>query len=116
MFQFMIGNTDWWVTTQHNVILLKLGTSDTPIPIPYDFDFAGLINTPYSIPHETIPISSVKERYYKGIYQPTDSYENIFNIFLNRKKDIFKLYEDSKYLSKNHERNALKKAPVPIIY
>jgi len=105
MFQFMIGNTDWWVTTQHNVILLKLDSSEKPVPIPYDFDYAGLINTPYSVPHETIPISNVRQRYYKGSYQPPDSYEKIYERFLNRKKDLFELYDGSKYLS-NHQKKA----------
>ena len=103
----MIGNTDWWVTTQHNVILFKQVASDIPVPIPFDFDYAGLINTVYSTPHESIPITSVRQRYYKGIYQTLDAYEKTFEIFLTRKKEIFDLYENSKHLS-----NLQKKAPV----
>jgi hypothetical protein len=108
MFQFMIGNTDWWVTTQHNVILLQKANTNLPIPVPYDFDYAGIINTIYAVPHETIPISNVRQRFYKGRYDLTESFLHTIQLFQNRKNEIIELYENSEHLTKIQKRTALK--------
>ncbi|MFC2124242.1 hypothetical protein ACFLU5_05480 [Bacteroidota bacterium] len=107
MFQFMIGNTDWWVTTQHNVVLFKNESTSFPVPIPYDFDYAGIINTSYSIPHESLPISNVRQRYYKGTCLSRASYEETVQYFQNKKNEIFELYENSDHLSNKQKKSAL---------
>ena len=35
-------------------------------PVPYDFDFSGLINAKYAVPPEGIKIQSVRTRMYRG--------------------------------------------------
>jgi hypothetical protein len=73
LFEYMIGNLDWSMRAGpqgdvccHNFRLL--GTSATAqsglVPVPYDFDFSGLVSAPYAQPPEGIPISSVRQRYY----------------------------------------------------
>ena len=46
MFEYMIGNTDWSVPNFHNIKLLKPANDSfaTPLVVPYDFDFAGLVD------------------------------------------------------------------------
>lgn len=68
MFQLMIGNPDYSVTGRHN---LKIMTSkeygpEGFIPVPYDFDYSGLVNADYAIPSASLGISSVRDRYYLG--------------------------------------------------
>ena len=48
LFQYMIGNTDWAVPNYHNIRLIRSITDSTipPYPVPYDFDFTGLVNPP----------------------------------------------------------------------
>jgi len=65
-FQYMIGNTDWNVTNMHNLITLKLPEVRKLTPIPYDFDYCGMVGTPYAVPHESLPINDVRQRYHKG--------------------------------------------------
>jgi hypothetical protein len=36
------------------------------VPIPYDFDFSGMINTPYAVAPDVLKISSVRQRQYRG--------------------------------------------------
>jgi hypothetical protein len=36
------------------------------IPIPYDFDYSGLVNAPYALAPESLPVRSVRQRYYRG--------------------------------------------------
>ena len=68
MFQYMIGNSDYSVTGRHNLRILGNQTSGPSglIPVPYDFDFTGIVNASYATPNETLPIWSVKERYFVG--------------------------------------------------
>lgn len=62
MFQYMIGNTDWEIPFQRNIRFLK--TADGKyFPIPFDFDFAGLVNAPYATPMAGLGIRSVRERH-----------------------------------------------------
>ncbi|MCB0658319.1 MAG: hypothetical protein KDC57_19380 [Saprospiraceae bacterium] len=62
VFQYVIGNTDWAIGNQHNVCIIR--TMDhLPYPVPYDFDYAGLVNAGYAVPHSSLPIKTVTERY-----------------------------------------------------
>jgi hypothetical protein len=72
LFQFMIGNTDWSAIAAapeedccHNG--KPIGTeSGAVIVLPYDFDQTGLVGTDYARPRSHLPISSVRQRLYRG--------------------------------------------------
>ena len=73
LFEYMIGNLDWSMRAGpqgdaccHNFRLFgPSATAQTGfIPVPYDFDFSGLVDAPYAQPPEGIPISSVRQRFY----------------------------------------------------
>ena len=71
VFQYMIGNTDYAMLKGeaeeaccHNLKLLDKGAGY--IPVPYDFDLAGLINTKYAAPPENLKIDRVAQRLYRG--------------------------------------------------
>ncbi|MCK5134506.1 MAG: hypothetical protein KAR19_01865 [Bacteroidales bacterium] len=69
MFQYMIGNGDYSVTGQHNLKILAMNRPGGPVgfvPVPYDFDYTGLVNAHYAIPGENLGINSVRERYFLG--------------------------------------------------
>lgn len=99
LFQFMIGNTDWHVYNLHNLTLLALDKYRLPVAVPYDFDYCGLINTPYAAPHENKPIRSVRERYYMGMCRPEPRYQEVVDDFLNKEAQLFALVDGMPYLS-----------------
>jgi hypothetical protein len=66
MFQYMIANTDWSTTFQHNAKLIQLTESKKYIPLTYDFDMSGFVDAPYAVADATLGISSVRERLYRG--------------------------------------------------
>jgi hypothetical protein len=68
IFNYMMGNTDWSVLTQHNIKILRKieELTDEGIPVAYDFDYSGFVSTAYSAPAEDLPIKTVSERYYQG--------------------------------------------------
>jgi len=53
----MIGNTDFSIYAQHNVVLVQ--RPDKSIhPVPYDFDISGLVRPPYAAPDPALMLAS----------------------------------------------------------
>jgi hypothetical protein len=80
VFEYMIGNTDVWIPTQHNV---KIVTTRPGVlyPVPYDFDYSGAVNTVYAVPDPKLPIGSVRDRLYRGPCRTPAELEVVFNKF-----------------------------------
>lgn len=98
MFQYMVANTDWSTTFMHNAKVIQLDESRQYIPLAYDFDMAGFVNAPYAVPNETLGITSVRERLYRGFCRSGDILEVIRKEYVNKEKDIMdvvKRYESS---------------------
>ena len=73
LFQHLIANHDWSMragpvgdTCCHNAKLIGTSGPGQATPIPYDFDFSGLVNAPYATPPEQLKLRSVRERQYRG--------------------------------------------------
>jgi hypothetical protein len=94
-FQYMIGNTDFLTTIQHNEKLLYV--NNTIIPIPYDFDMSGLVNTNYSVVSEingeSLPINSVRERYYRGFIRNPEILEQVRQEFIANEVKLMEIVD-----------------------
>ena len=73
LFQHMISNHDWSMRAGpvgddccHNARLIGALGPGTVIPVPYDFDFSGLVSAPYALPPDQLRINSVRQRVYRG--------------------------------------------------
>lgn len=91
LFQFMIGNTDWYVSNRHN--LEFMGVQDKPLLhcIPFDFDYSGLVGARYASHHESIQLSSVASRYYQGKCRSEEDVMKALAIFFEKKDAILAL-------------------------
>ncbi|MDZ7607956.1 MAG: hypothetical protein U5K79_20775 [Cyclobacteriaceae bacterium] len=94
MFQYMIGNTDWYVNTRHNINIFQRKVGGALIAVPYDFDFSGVINTDYASTSKEIPITKVTDRYYKGSCRDNQTMDETIKLFNEKRADIIQLYED----------------------
>ena len=92
VFQYFIGNTDWSIRALHNIVLLA-DSAGRLLPVPYDFDWAGVIATRYAQPDTALPIRSVKERLYAGYCGPIEDFEPIFARFREERAAIESLYD-----------------------
>jgi hypothetical protein len=106
VFQYLIGNTDWSIWGLHNITILK-DTAETLFAIPYDFDFAGVINAPYAVPPPQLPIKSVRERVYRGFCQPDTLVATVLARFRAAKDSIYALYRSLPDLSARESGQAL---------
>jgi hypothetical protein len=75
LFQHMIANHDWSMRAGpkgdyccHNAEMISpaRGVAAGVIPIPYDFDFSGFVNTPYAVPPDALKLANVRQRQYRG--------------------------------------------------
>jgi hypothetical protein len=106
IFNYMIGNTDWSIPFQHNVkVMVSLKTpSEKGIPVAYDFDYSGLVNTYYAVPAEELPIESVTERHYLGICMEEEELKPIIEEFMDKQEQFLETINDFEYLPKGDKK------------
>lgn len=105
IFQYMIGNKDWFFHTRHNIILMQpADTNVVPFPVPYDFDFSAFVNAEYTkpagVPDEMLP----NRRIYKGICYSAAEFEEVFDFYRKLKPEFESIINQMKPLPKA-ERN-----------
>lgn len=108
LFEYLIANTDWSVTYQQNIKLLYVAPNPV-YAVPYDFDYAGIVNAPYAVPAEELGITSVRQRLYRGYCSNLpDDFTQAVQFFNKIKPDIINLYQTSPYITDKYRRYALK--------
>lgn len=108
LFQYMIANTDWAMGNVHNLKYIEKAGGEKIIPIPYDFDYSGLVHAPYAVPTEGLPIQSVTQRYYKGQQPAEDVFAQEVAWFQAKMPEMQALCENFPYLTKRHRREMIK--------
>jgi hypothetical protein len=93
MFEYMIGNTDFLVSELHNVFLLGTPAGET-VPVPYDFDYSGAVNSIYATPNPVLPIRSVRQRHFRGFCGDTAEFRKVFDLLNSKRAAIYALYDD----------------------
>ncbi len=92
LFEFMIGNTDWFIQSRHNLEFVAVPGHSLLITVPYDFDYSGLVSTPYAAHHESIDLPTVALRYYQGKCAPKEQVLAALNIFKEKKEILLNMY------------------------
>lgn len=114
LFQYMIANTDWSVAFPklgeryccHNALLF--GNMAGPVfPLPYDFDWSGVIDASYAVPDEKIGIRSVRQRKFWGICRGRETLEEVIPLFNERREAIYDLYRTQIGLSRREKERTL---------
>lgn len=113
VFQYMIGNTDWDPFTAdegesccHNAVLV--GTMAGPVlPVPYDFDWSGVISTPYARPDPKLGIRHVRDRRYWGVCRPAAEFAPIFALFNEKRDAIYDVWRHQVGLEEDRLNDAL---------
>ena len=116
LFQYMIGNVDWAATAGpdpeeccHNVKLIAprpLGPNDYIVPLPYDFDSAGLVDAPYAAPPDALPIRSVTQRLFRGYCVHDGTLESARQRFLERESAMRALIGAEDRLTSSSKKGA----------
>jgi hypothetical protein len=96
LFQYLIGNTDFALKRGlkgegccHNGrVYARPGAADDWVTVPYDFDYAGIINTKYALPDAKLPIRRVRTRLYRGFCWHNDLLPGLIEQFNQNRNDI----------------------------
>ena len=110
-FQFMIANTDYSTAYQHNEKLFFI--NKRIIPVPYDFDMSGLVDASYAVvsevQNETLSITSVTERMYRGFNRKESVLQQVRKEFLENKDKMLKDVDGYESLFSNPKEFAIAK-------
>ena len=107
-FEYMIANTDWSTTTQHNTKVIQL-PPNKKVPLSYDFDMAGLVNAPYATINESLNIKSVKERLYRGYCRDESVTEYVREKYIQLESEIMNVVSDHQSYFSEGEYMVMKK-------
>lgn len=99
IFQFMIGNTDFSLIRGpndddccHNSVPFQ--DSDLISPVPYDFDFAGLVDAPYAEPNAQLKLRNVRTRLYRGRCDNNEHIPASIAHIVSKQAEIFALMDE----------------------
>ena len=113
LFQYLIGNTDLAMKRGANGegcchngrVYAHPGEQDEWVVVPYDFDYAGIINTKYALPGARLPIKRVSTRLYRGFCWQNELLPEVIEQF-NQKRSEIELALTPAELSKGKSRAA----------
>lgn len=111
IFNYMIGNYDWAVPNQHNVLVIRpldANPNQMDIAIPHDFDWTGIVNASYAIPAEIIGTENVRERIFFGVCRTREVFNNDLDLFLARKKDFYRVINEFPYIDQRDKKDITK--------
>jgi len=114
LFQYMIANTDFSLVAAapgeeccHNSTLLSAESGEL-FPIPYDFDWSGLINAPYATPNPRFKARSVTTRVWRGHCTATPGINGTIAQFQAQRENVFALINNQQGLSDSTRKRATK--------
>ncbi len=103
IYQFLIANLDWSALRGHNVAMFE-DAGGILTPVPFDFDYSGIVYTPYASPPSELPVYSVTNRYYRGLCWPGLDWDGLFDRFTAIRGDVFEELERLPRVSRKERR------------
>ena len=91
VFAYMLGNTDWSLWSLHNVRMM-LTPDGRYVPVPYDFDWSGVVYARYAKPDPRLGLKTVQDRLYRGPCYTTADLAPVLAKFAEQRNAINQLY------------------------
>ncbi|HUR32640.1 MAG TPA: hypothetical protein VM032_02525 [Vicinamibacterales bacterium] len=105
LFEYMIGNTDMSLAKLHNIITVRAGTG-VVYPVPYDFDYSGVVNARYAIPAKALNLPTVRERLYRGPCLTQEDLTPFLTRLKGMREGILSLYDSVPELDQGYRKDA----------
>lgn len=102
VFEYLIGNKDWFISSRRNVTILRPNdTTKALLAVPYDFDFASLIDASYTKPRNVPEQYLSTRRVFKGLCYTKEEFEKTFQTFRNLKPVFESLFKVKDLISRS---------------
>ena len=109
VFQYIIGNKDWYETTRHNIVIIQPDdTTQAPYALPYDFDFSDFINAGYTKPKGVPDEMLENRRIYKGSCYSPEEFNEIFEFYRKLRPQFESLIMNQEGISKFSRKQAVR--------
>ena len=108
MFQYMVANTDWSTTFQHNTKLLVKDPKKY-IPLAYDFDLSGFVNPPYAVVDPSLGIETVTDRLYRGFCRSPQVMQFVRQEFISKESAIMAAIDNNASMFDPKQIESMKK-------
>lgn len=98
LFEYMISNLDWDMVSGHagedcchnsKLVAATPNATANVIPVPYDFDYSGLVGAPYSVPPAGLRVANTRTRYFRGYCRYNDQLAGVIEEFRQHKDALF---------------------------
>lgn len=106
VLEYLFGNTDFSIWGLHNIRLIRDDRSLTVYPVPYDFDWSGLIAARYAKPSVQLRIQSVKQRLYRAPCRPAGGINPTLEAVRARRAEIRSLFANQAGLTPERREDA----------
>jgi hypothetical protein len=118
LLEFMIGNLDWdflaapvGATCCHNSRFIARSDAlplKGVVPIAYDFDYSGFVDSPYAGPPIGLPVEFVTQRYYRGYCVATGEMPSVIAEFRAHRAEMMALITGAPRLNANFRDKTVK--------
>jgi len=103
-FQYMIINNDYAIYNKHNLEIIFPEGAKKPRAIPYDFDYAGIVDQDYAVPPSILPIDNVRQPFFRGKDITTEEIVTTSLFFLEREQEMLSIVDNADYLNKDNKK------------
>lgn len=109
MFQFMIGNPDWFYTTGQNTdIMHPKDTTLAPVAVPYDFDYSEFVNAEYTKPAGVPDEYLAKKKIFKGMCLSNEKLNEVIEYYNMLKPQFMEVINSNEYMAKFSKKECVK--------
>jgi len=98
LFQYMIGNIDYNLTSGRNLKMLQM--NDKVITVPYDFDFSEMVKAPYRTGSKILDVIRQGDRAFLGFPEDVEALEETVLLFKNNRKALLNIVSNFTILNK----------------
>jgi hypothetical protein len=109
LFQYMIGNKDWYITSRHNISIIQpVDTTKAPYALPYDFDFSSFVDADYTKPRGVPDEMLESRRIYKGLCYTREEFETAFDFYRKLRPEFESIIMNMDKISKYSRKQAVR--------
>ena len=107
-FQLLIGNQDYSIPNVRNLKYVLPTNGGVAIPVPYDFDFSGMVAANYAVPNPNFPVLTVQDRIFLGRPEDAAGVERMCRHLHRERGNLYRLVLEFDLLPEDERASVLR--------